>query len=122
MHRLTFKAKALHASKNNGDKYFMVGLSDDKLNVKDYVIFQKPFNLGKYDDPLAEANGIYVECNGDHCYNCTKDVVLTVNELSFIVQEETEIIIDISEIKISTKFINYMSEIFGDFFKNQVKL
>ena len=112
MFRLDFIANVVHTSKNSKGNYFMVGLADDKYNYKNYIIFQKPIKLGKYDDPNAAINGTYIECNGDICYNgCTK-AILTKNKFSLIIKD-TPIGIDISNVQITDKFISYLKEIFG---------
>ena len=47
---LNFKAKAVTATKNSKDNYYMIGLADDKYDYKNYIIFQKPIKLKKDDD------------------------------------------------------------------------
>jgi len=91
----------------------MVGLSDDKLNYEKYIIFQRPFNLDKDDDPRTAANGIYIECNGDSCFNCCSTISLEINKL-FLVVQDTEIEVDLSEVKVPKKFTRYLKEIFNE--------
>lgn len=65
MYKTSFKAKVIHASKDQRDKFYIVGYADDKYDYKNYIILQKPFDLNKDEDPDAEGNGIFCECNGD---------------------------------------------------------
>jgi len=46
------------------------------------------------DDPDADLNGLYAECNGDICYNGCKSVRMTNKSCVFIVQDSI-IIVDI---------------------------
>ena len=57
MFELKFKAKAISATKNSKDNYYMIGLADDKYDYKNYIIFQRPIKLKKGDDENAEING-----------------------------------------------------------------
>ena len=72
MFKLEFKAKTIVATKNSKDNYYMVGFADDKYNYKNYILFQRPIMLDNDDDPDADLNGLYAECNGDICYNAWK--------------------------------------------------
>lgn len=113
MFRLDFKAKVISASKNSRDNYYMVGLADDMYNYKNYIIFQRPIQLDPDDDPNADMNGIYAECNNDVCYNGVKSAKLMKESLSFEIQDSI-INIDITEVKINKRFMNYLQNILGD--------
>ena len=111
MFRLEFKAKAITASRNKKDNYYMVGLADDKFDYKNYILFQRPITLGEDDDPESELNGIYAECNGDVTYNTCKSVSLTYESVVFEVQDS---IIDLSDVKLNKRFVEYSKEIFKE--------
>jgi len=110
---LKFKAKALSATKNSKDNYYMIGLADDKYNYKNYIIFQRPIKLKKGDDENAEINGLYAECNGDVCHNACKCVTITDKTIIFEVQDSL-ISVDIEGVKLSDRFMKYCKEIFGE--------
>ena len=107
MCKVNFKAKVSYASKNSKDNYYMVGFANDKYNVDNYILFQKPITLKKDDDPEAELNGLYAECNGDQCYN-------QVNEILEVEVSDSLITIDITDIKLDKRTMTYIKEIFGD--------
>lgn len=113
MCKVNFKAKVSHATKNSKDNYYMVGFANDKYNVDNYILFQRPITLTKDDDPEADINGLYAECNGDQCYNQVKKVTMT-NETFEVEVIDSLITIDISDIKLNKRIINYIKEIFGD--------
>ena len=119
MFELKFKAKALTATKNSKDNYYMIGLADDKYNYKNYIIFQRPIKLKKGDDENSDINGIYAECNGDVCYNACKCVTITDKTIIFEVQDSV-ISVDIEGVKLSDRFIKYSKEIFGELLKLNV--
>ncbi|WP_298082544.1 hypothetical protein [uncultured Campylobacter sp.] len=58
--RLNFKASIATASKNSADNYYTIGLADDRYDYKNYLLFQRPIKLGRYED--APHNGLYAEC------------------------------------------------------------
>ena len=113
MFELKFKAKAISATKNSKDNYYMIGLADDKYDYKNYIIFQRPIKLKKGDDENADINGLYAECNGDVCYNGCKAVKITSELIVFEVKDSV-IIVDIRGVKIPKRFIQYCKEISGD--------
>ncbi|MBF1496028.1 Imm10 family immunity protein [Prevotella pallens] len=113
MFKLEFKAKTIVATKNSKDNYYMVGFADDKYNYKNYILFQRPIMLDNDDDPEADLNGLYAECNGDICYNACESVRITNKSCVFIVQDST-IIVDLENIKINKRFIEYSKCIFKD--------
>ena len=113
MEEIAFKAKVITATKSSKDNYYMVGFADDKYNYKNYILFQRPIMLDNDDDPEADLNGLYAECNGDICYNACKSVRMTSKSCVFIVQDST-IIVDIENIKINKRFIEYSKSIFKD--------
>lgn len=113
MCKVNFKAKVSHASKNSKDNYYMVGFANDKYNVDNYILFQKPITLKKDDDPEADLNGLYAECNGDQCYNQVKRGTIT-NEILEVEVSDSLITIDITDIKLDKRTMTYIKEIFGD--------
>ena len=119
MFELKFKAKALTATKNSKDNYYMIGLADDKYDYKNYIIFQRPIKLKSDDDENADINGIYAECNGDVCYNACKRVKITDKSIIFEVQDSV-ISVDIEGVQLNERFMKYSKEIFGDLLKCSV--
>ncbi len=116
MFELKFKAKALTATKNSKDNYYMIGLADDKYDYKNYIIFQRPIKLKSDDDENADINGIYAECNGDVCYNAFKWVTITDKTIIFEVQDSL-ICVDTEDVKLNERFMKYSKEIFGKLLK-----
>ena len=116
MFELKFKAKALTATKNSKDNYYMIGLADDKYDYKNYIIFQRPIKLKKGDDENADINGLYAECNGDVCYNACKRVKITDKSIIFEVQDSV-ISVDIEGVQLNERFMKYSKEIFGKLLK-----
>nr|WP_315082637.1 Imm10 family immunity protein [uncultured Campylobacter sp.] len=112
MFRLNFKAGIVTASKNSAENYYMIGLADDKYDYKNYLLFQRPIKLGRYEDADAPHKGLYAECNGDICYNGYKAAKITSELIVFEVQDI--ITVDIRGVKIPKRFIQYCKEIFGD--------
>ena len=113
MFLLKFKAKAISATKNSKDNYYMIGLADDKYNYKNYIIFQRPIKLKKGDDENADINGLYAECNGDICYNACKRVKITDESIIFEIQDSL-ICVDTKDVKLNERFMKYSKEIFGE--------
>ena len=113
MFELNFKAKAISATKNSKDNYYMIGLADDKYNYKNYIIFQRPIKLKKGDDENAEINGLYAECNGDVCYNACKRVAISEKTIIFEIQDSL-ICVDTEDVKLNEHFMRYSKEIFGE--------
>jgi len=91
----------------------MIGLADDKYDYKNYLLFQRPIKLGRYEDADAPHNGLYAECNGDVCRGACKAVKITSELIVFEIQDSV-ITVDIRGVKISKRFIKYCKEIFGD--------
>jgi len=110
---LKFKAKAISATKNIKDNYYMIGLADDKYNYKNYIIFQRPIKLEKDDDKNADINGLYAECNGDVCYNACKRVKIIDKSIIFEIQDSL-ICVDTKDVKLNERFMKYCKEIFGE--------
>jgi len=111
MFKLEFKAKVVTATRNGKDNYYMVGLADDKYDYKNYILFQRPIKLEKEDDPEADMNGIYAECNGDIAYNACKSAKITSKYVTFEIQDSI-ITVNIESAKINKRFIEYCKEIF----------
>lgn len=78
-----------------------------------YIIFQKFYGCDSDDDSNTTHNGVYVECNGDSCFNSCTSIRLSNIELRLIVSD-SEIIVDIEDVKLPTNFIEYLKEIFGE--------
>ena len=113
MFELKFKAKAISATKNSKDNYYMIGLADDKYNYKNYIICQRPIKLKKGDDENADINGLYAECNGDVCYNACKRVKIIDKSIIFEIQDSL-ICVDTKDVKLNERFMKYCKEIFGE--------
>ena len=113
MARYRYKADICTASKKTRDKYYQIGLANDKYVVESYILFQKPYDLDEDENPEAEQNGIYAEANGDRCFNKVEYVKITSTTFEASVYGSI-FEIDISEIKITKKFLEYAQEIFGD--------
>jgi len=117
---LNFKAKAVTATKNSKDNYYMIGLADDKYNYKNYIIFQRPIKLKKDDDENADINGLYAECNGDVCYNACKCVTIADKTIVFEVKDSV-ISANIECVRLNERFMKYCKEIFGELLKCSVQ-
>lgn len=106
MYKVAFKAKFAYASKEEDEKYFMVGLSEDEFDYEKYILFQKSYDTEESED-------IFIECNGDQCINCCTHV--SISNTSMILHiEESEITIDIGHVILPENFMNYLKHIFGD--------
>lgn len=108
-----YKAGVSTASKKTKDRYYQIGLANDKYNVENYILFQKPYDLDENEDPNAEQNGIYAEANGDQCFDKVEYVKITSRLFEASVYG-SRFEIDITDAKITKKFIEYAREIFGD--------
>ncbi len=84
---------------------------DDPVRLLDALVDN--LMLDDDDDPGADLNGLYAECNGDICYNACKSVRVTSKSCVFMVQDST-IIVDMENIKINKRFIEYSKSIFKD--------
>lgn len=113
MDTIKFKANISTASKKTKDKYYMIGLSRDKYDMSKYIIFQKPYDLNKDEDPDAEQNGVFCEANGDQCYNKVEYVKISSDTFEAVVYG-TKFIVDISNANVRKKFIEYAEFIFGE--------
>lgn len=115
MFRLNFKAGIATASKNSAENYYMIGLADDKYDYKNYLIFQRPIKLGRYEDADAPHNGLYATSVGDVCYNGCKAMKIT-SELIVLKSK----IVSSPRISVALKFPNascsIAKKIFGDLF------
>ena len=116
MFELNFKAKAVTATKNSKDNYYMIGLADDKYNYKNYIIFQRPIKLKKDDDENADINGLYAEFSGDVCYNACKCARVADKTIVFEVKDSV-ISANIEGVRLSERFMKYCKEIFGELLK-----
>ncbi len=105
MFELNFKAKAVTATKNSKDNYYMIGLADDKYDYKNYIIFQRPIKLKKDDDE-----------NADVCYNACKCVTITDKTIVFEM-EDSVISANIEGVRLNERFMKYCKEIFSELLK-----
>ena len=112
MFRLNFKAGIVTASKNSAENYYMIGLADDKYDYKNYLLFQRPIKLGRYEDADSPHNGLYAKCRR-RMFNGCKAVKITSELIVFEVQDSV-ITMDIRGVKIPKRFMQYYKEIFGD--------
>ena len=119
MFELNFKAKALSATKNSKDNYYMIGLADDKYDYKNYIIFQRPIKLKKDDDENADINGLYAEFSGDVCYNACKCARVADKTIVFEVKDSV-ISANIEGVRLNKRFMKYYKEIFGELLKRSV--
>ena len=78
-----------------------------------YIIFQRPIKLKKDDDENTDINGLYVECNGDVCYNACK--CARVAEV-----KDSVISANIEGVRLNKRFMKYYKEIFGELLKRSV--
>lgn len=113
MYKVEIEAKFAYASIEKKDNYYLVGLAEDEFDFEKYIIFQKPFKLSENDDPYAKTNGIYIECNGDSCFNCCHEISIDNKKLSLIIKD-SEIIIDIEKVSLPENFIPFLKGIFGN--------
>lgn len=113
MEKHKWKAGFSTAQKITNGKYYQIGLAEDKYDFKNYILFQKPYELTKDEDPEAEQNGLFAEANGDICYNKVEYVKITLTTFEALVYGSL-FEIDITEAKITKKFKEYAHEVFGE--------
>lgn len=106
MYKVFFKAGFAHASKEEENKYYIVGLSEDEFDYEKYIIFQKSY------DP-KESEDIFIDCNGDQCVNCC--TYISVSNTAMILHVAgSEINIDIEHLTLPENFTDYLKKIFGN--------
>ena len=113
MGKYSWKAGFSTAQKVAKGKYYQIGLAEDKYDFENYILFQKPYELSKDENPETEENGIFAEANGDICFNKVEYVKITSTTFETLVYGSL-FEIDITEAKITKKFKEYAREIFGD--------
>jgi hypothetical protein len=113
MEKYNWKAGFSTAQKITTGKYYQIGLAESKYDFKNYILFQKPYELIKDESPEAEQNGIYAEANGDTCFNKVEYVKITSTAFEALIFGSL-FKIDVSEAKITKKFKEYAHEIFGE--------
>lgn len=106
MYKVAFKAEFAHASKEEKDKYFIVGLSEDEFDYDKYIIFQKSY------DP-KESEEVFIDCNGDQCVNCCTKISLS-NTTMILHVAGSEININIGQLVLPENFRDYLQHIFGN--------
>lgn len=113
MEQIDFKAKVAYAKKNREDNCYELGFADDKYDYENYILFQRPIELDADDDPNAEENGIFAECNGGMCFN---DVArATLSDSVFEVETSDSVVtVDLTGVKVDKKLVNNAQAIFGD--------
>jgi len=112
MEKYKWKAGFSTAQKITKGKYYQIGLAEDKYDFENYILFQKPYELSKDENPEDEENGIYAEANGDTCFNKVEYVKITSTIFEALI-DGSLFEIDITEAKITKKFNDYTQEIFG---------
>ena len=112
MEKYKWKAGFSTAQKITNGKYYQIGLAEDKYDFENYILFQKPYELSRDENPEAEQNGIYAEANGDTCFNKVEYVKITSTTFEALI-DGSLFEIDITEAKITKKFNDYAQEIFG---------
>ena len=106
MYKVVFKAGFAHASKEEEDKYLIVGLSEDEFDYDKYIIFQKSY------DPKEPAD-IFIDCNGDQCVNCCTYISVS-NTAMLLHVADSEISIDIDQLALPVNFRDHLKHIFGN--------
>lgn len=118
METLNFVARTIYADQNKEDKYYMLGLADDPLDYRNYIITQRAF---KYDTADIEqgVGACYFEVNGQEnsAYNCVEKIYLSSNQLVFEINNQkikglVKVVIDISQVERTQVFDKYLSIIF----------
>ena len=113
MEKYSWKAGFSTAKKITKGSYYQIGLAEDKYDFKNYILFQKPFELAKDENPEAEQNGIYAEANRDTCFNKVEYVKISSTTFEALIFGSL-FEIDISEAKITKKFKEYAQKILGE--------
>ncbi|MDG1331786.1 MAG: Imm10 family immunity protein [Crocinitomicaceae bacterium] len=111
MYEIKFQAQIVKASKNEEDQFYMIAIADSKEGYNNYVIFQKTFDPDEIEDD-SDLSEVYVECNGESCYNCCDKIFLQNNELKFDVKG-TSFTIGFDEVDLDQSFYRIMNFIFG---------
>lgn len=106
MYKVAFKAGFAHASKEEEDKYYIVGLSEDEFDYDKYIIFQKSYDPDETED-------IFIDCNGDQCVNCCTHISVS-NTAMILHVAGSEINIDIDQLVLPVNFRDYLKHIFGN--------
>ena len=112
MGKYKWKAGFNTAQKITKDKYYQIGLAEDKYDFENYILFQKPYEFAEDENPEDDENGIYAEANGDICFNEVEYVKLTSTTFETLISGSL-FEIDVTEAKITKKFKEYAKEIFG---------
>ena len=118
MEKLQFRAKVVYGSKETANKYYMVGLADEKFDTKNYFIAQR-----SYDGEDEDTEQIYFEysINNGEYYNAQYDIceklTLTKDKVIIKIKGDGIIEIDITGAGINTSFIDYMNTVFEGLFE-----
>lgn len=125
---IKFKAKAIHAEKNQLDGYYMVGLANNKYDYTDYILLQKAFLFDEQDIKTG-MDGHHFETKDQlySAYKCCEKVILTKQSLTVFLRKGSigdlsSVEIDITSVKLSAKYLLYLEEILGDILENNVFL
>lgn len=114
MYQIKFAAENINVSKNEEDQYYMIAIADHKTDYDNYIIFQKTFNPDELEEE-SELSGIYIECNGESCYNCCDKIILKNDVLKFEVKG-TSFEISLKKINLDDQFNFFMVKVFEDKF------
>lgn len=104
---LKFEAENIHTSLDRRENYRMVGFSNDSYVYKIYVILQRAICSSSQD------HSIYLEWNGNVCTNTIHKATLSFH-LFTIEFNSTRIIVDLSNVSLDLKIINYLESILGN--------
>lgn len=114
---LSFSAKVAHVSKSKVDDYYMVGFADEKYETKHYVLLQRSILKGSNIDYMNKEY-VEVDCQDNSGYDCCVSATLTpskfVLSLDSKPDEIEQVEVDLTGVKVSKKFCEYLVEILGD--------
>ena len=118
--KISFKGKVSYSKKNNEERYYMVGIADDKIHYKNYITLQKAFEFDELDVD-AGMNSYYFEVNGQNNsgYKCCDKIINSKDRLLFILKKKAlgdieAVEVDISSLKLSSNFEKYLQIIADD--------
>ncbi len=115
---IKFIANYISFEKNEENEYIHVGFSDEENEWTNYVLLNRSFSNDSQDVDLG-IDGAYIEVNDQASsgYDICKKAILKNNSFELILHledEEIRIIIDIQNINLEKKSIEYLKFILGD--------
>lgn len=120
---MNFIAKKVITEINKEDDFYMVGLSDDAFDPKDYVLFQKSINPDKISIK-QNTSGVYFEVCGQHFsgYDLCDKVNLSEDKITITLKKVSNtpdeyLNIDI-QFKVSKKALQNLKSIMNLMFKD----